>query len=274
MASAQSAGPLPKLHNEGPAIKATINGPRGLALYQSRVLYIAEGFKGAIRRVDLDSGTIATVRVKSKLDLISSIAVDSSGDLIISEYTVSRVRKIHTADGTVSLLAKEIEIISEGESIRDAGLVRPDFVTTDNSGNIYIADLGRILRLDAGTGKMTPVVTAWRQRSKGEAVIAGGSGEFSSVAVDHEGNLLVSQRGAQAESHRIFRLDAATGIVQTIAGSADAGLTGDGGFALSARLQSPSNLLLDRNANLFVVDPVNDRVRRLVLLGHKKNILM
>jgi len=38
---------------------------------------------------------------------------------------------------------------------------------------------------------------------------------------------------------------------------------GDDGPARSATLQSPSNLLLDRQGNLFVLDPVNDRVRRI-----------
>jgi streptogramin lyase len=40
-------------------------------------------------------------------------------------------------------------------------------------------------------------------------------------------------------------------------------MSGDGGPALTAGLQSPSGVLLDPNGNLFVVDPVNDLVRRI-----------
>jgi hypothetical protein len=54
-----------------------------------------------------------------------------------------------------------------------------------------------------------------------------------------------------------------SGIITTVAGSAKAGLTGDGGSAFAAGLQSPSDLLFDRMGNLYVVDPVNDRVRHI-----------
>jgi hypothetical protein len=247
-APAQSAAHPEEFHSEGPAVKAAINGPRGLALYESRFLYVAEAFRNVIRRVDLVTGTIATLAVNSKLDDLGGIAVDPSGDLIITEFTAKRVRKIHPTDGTVSLLAD--------------GLSRPDFVTTDGGGNIYIADLGCILRLEAKTGSMMTVVAGDRASTgqHGPAIVGG---YFSSVAVDHEGNLFVSEYGNRGEGHRVFRVDGKTRIIQTIAGLARAGLTGDGGLAVSANVQSPSNLLLDRNGDLFVIDPVNDRIRRI-----------
>jgi NHL repeat len=46
-----------------------------------------------------------------------------------------------------------------------------------------------------------------------------------------------------------------------VAGSADAGLTGDGGPASLAALQSPESLLFDSAGNLYFADPVDDRIR-------------
>ena len=52
---------------------------------------------GAIRRVDLKSGTITTVQTKTPLEAINSLAVDTAGNLIATEFTVDRVRRIDRA---------------------------------------------------------------------------------------------------------------------------------------------------------------------------------
>jgi sugar lactone lactonase YvrE len=258
MAFAQTAKPAGKFRSEGIAVHAEINGPMGLALYESRYLYVAEAFRNVIRRVDLETGMIYTVQVRSKLEPLGGISVDSTGSLIVTEFTAERVRKIRITDGTVSLLA------GNGQP-SGVALVRPGFVTTDTAENVYIADMGRIFRLDTTTGNITIVVATGESDSTGGGTPAtlGGWGFLSSVAVDDVGNLFVSQYGNQNDSHRICRVDRKTGVVQTIAGGWRPGLGGDGGPARSATLQSPSNLLLDSQGNLFVLDPVNDRVRRI-----------
>jgi sugar lactone lactonase YvrE len=45
----------------GPALQATLGGPKGLALSQDRQLYVADTENQAIRRIDLTTGMIATV---------------------------------------------------------------------------------------------------------------------------------------------------------------------------------------------------------------------
>ena len=45
----------------GPALEATLNGPKGLAYAPDRGLYIADTENHVIRRVDLTSGVITTV---------------------------------------------------------------------------------------------------------------------------------------------------------------------------------------------------------------------
>jgi streptogramin lyase len=125
--------------------------------------------------------------------------------------------------------------------------------------------MSQIFRLDARTGDVTVAVATGKSDSTGDGAPAtlAGRGFLSSVAVDEVGNLFVSQYGNEYESHRICRVDGKTGAVQTIAGGAHPGLGGDNGPARSATLQSPSNLLLDPQGNLFMLDPVNDRVRRI-----------
>jgi hypothetical protein len=167
------------------------------------------------------------------LEALGGIAVDSTGNPMITEFTAHRVRKIRITDGTVSLLA------GKGQP-SGFSLIRPDFVTTDTTGNIYIADMSRIFGLDARTGNVTVVVATGKSDSTGGGTPATleGRGFLSSVAVDEVGNLFVSQYGNQDDSHRICRVDGKTGAVQTIAGGAHPGLRGDDGPARSATLQS------------------------------------
>jgi NHL repeat len=95
---------------------------------------------------------------------------------------------------------------------------------------------------------------------------------LQSVAVDRGGNLYLSLNSVQ----RIRRVDAATGIVTTIAGSAPfeiirglqpgigvGGYGGDGGPATRALLNNPQHLALDAAGNLYVSEVFNHRVRKI-----------
>ena len=91
----------------------------------------------------------------------------------------------------------------------------------------------------------------------GPATAALLNGPFD-VAFDAAGNLYFSDTFNQ----RIRRVDAATGIITTIAGNGEQGYGGDGGPAVSASLNEPYGILLDRAGNLFMADRLNRRVRR------------
>jgi outer membrane protein assembly factor BamB len=56
-------------------------------------------------------------------------------------------------------------------------------------------------------------------------------------------------------------VDAATGIIRTIAGTGQARYSGDGGPAVSASLQDPAALVIDGRDRLYIADQSNNRVR-------------
>jgi sugar lactone lactonase YvrE len=63
-------------------------------------------------------------------------------------------------------------------------------------------------------------------------------------------------------SHRVFRLDLATGASTLVAGTGQRGYRGDGGLAVDAQLSFPTYVALDADGNVFIADTANNRVRR------------
>jgi len=55
---------------------------------------------------------------------------------------------------------------------------------------------------------------------------------------------------------------ATTDIITTVAGNGLQGASGDGGFAINARLNIPFGVALDSGGNLFIADSLNYRIRR------------
>lgn len=62
--------------------------------------------------------------------------------------------------------------------------------------------------------------------------------------------------------HVIRRLDTTTGDQVVVAGTGEPGFSGDGGPAMSARLDGPRGLAVDAAGHLFIADAGNQRVRR------------
>ena len=77
------------------------------------------------------------------------------------------------------------------------------------------------------------------------------------LAVDRAGNLYISDDA----NHRVRRVDVA-GTITTVVGDGQQGYEGDGGPAISAKLNTPSGVAVDRAGNLYVAEHWNHSVRR------------
>ena len=128
-------------------------------------------------------------------------------------------------------------------------------------GALYFCevDTGRTRRMDLGTGRLTTV------SGNGEAAYSGDGGpalaaSFSApheIRFDREGHLFIVERDA----HVVRRVDALTGLVSTVAGTGEAGFSGDGGPAVAARLRQPHSIAFVANGDLLICDIGNGRVR-------------
>ena len=82
------------------------------------------------------------------------------------------------------------------------------------------------------------------------------------IAVDGSGAIYV----ADAEDNRVRKITP-DGIIQTVAGTAIAGFSGDGGPAQAALLSHPYGIALDSAGNLYIADLGNARVRKVSVDG-------
>ena len=152
--------------------------------------------------------------------------------------------------------------LGDGGSALKARLVTPVGLARDAQGNIYIAERGahRIRRVDARTGVITTIAGTGEAGFAGEGTAAT-TARFTQpdgLIVDRDGNLII----ADPFNHRIRKLDQRSGIITTVAGTGEAGFSGDGGLATAAQLNGPFGISLDRNGVLYIADTENHRIRR------------
>jgi sugar lactone lactonase YvrE len=145
-------------------------------------------------------------------------------------------------------------------------LLRPSAIVFDPSGNLYVADLSAhvIRRIDI-SGNITTIAGTGIQGFSGDngPATAADLDSPQGLAVDTSNRLYLSD----THNHRIRRVDLATNIITTIAGTGVAGYSGDNSPAATASLSLPTALALDTSGNLFVADTGNHRIRRIDTSG-------
>jgi uncharacterized protein (TIGR03437 family) len=183
------------LGDNGPPTKAQLSQPLGIAVDAGGNLYIAD-----FNRVRLlSNGTINTIAgngsagyqgdnglaTAAELASPNGVAVDSSGNLYIADTGNNRVRMV--SGGVVSTVAGNgtYGFTGSNGTATSATLGAPSGVATDGSGNLYITDAYRVLKV-----------------TKGKIAAIAGLDAPQGVAVDAAGNVYVANPG----SHRVYVL--------------------------------------------------------------------
>jgi len=168
----------------------------------------------------------------------SGLALDSKGNLYISDGGNARVRKV-SPDGIITTVVGNGTrgYSGDGGSGSSAQITNPRGLAVDADGNLYISDTNTVRKVSAGG----TISTAAPYRAVG-------------VAVDNGGNIYVVDYTA-------IRRVSPDGSVRTVAGGTGIiGDGGDGGPATSAAFIGPTTVALDRDGNLYIGDV--SRVRR------------
>lgn len=138
----------------GPATKAIIGQPTGLAVDRSGNLYIADSFHNTVRKVS-SSGIISTIAgtgtasysgdgglgVLATLFLPQKVALDNAGNLYVADLQNNRVRLL-TPDGKIVTIAGTGAPASTGDGgpATSAGVGGPEGVAVGPDGKVYISE--------------------------------------------------------------------------------------------------------------------------------------
>ncbi|MCU0247941.1 MAG: NHL repeat-containing protein, partial [Bryobacter sp.] len=258
--------------DEGPATAAVLRRPVSISVNAAGDVFIAEGNR--IRRVRNgiittfagsrtagDSGDGAPAN-RASLNYPNGVFADSSGNVFIADTGNSLVRRVDSA-GVITTVAGTREA-ADGKLLSETLLKTIGGMAVHPDGTLYFsnADNSRIQRLSRDGRVFVHAGSGFGfAGDSGPASRARFNGPLG-IAFDMRGNLFV----ADSLNHRIRRIDSA-GIVTTVAGTGEAGFSGDGGQAVRAQLNRPTSVAVDKSGALYIADAANFRIRRVAADG-------
>jgi YD repeat-containing protein len=305
----------------GAATSALLNAPRDVTLDGSGDLYIADGGNNRVQEIAAATGTqwgqsmtaddIYTVAGSSTgssgysgdggpatsalFDVPGGIAIDSSGDLFITDEANNEVREVTAnAAPTTALSPNDVYSLAgntntgtSGDSAQatEAEFNLPISAAVDAEGNVYVADQdnNRVQEIAGTTHTQWGIsmtagdVYTIAGSSSGTSGTSGDAGAATSALLDGPSGVAVDAAGdlyiADQVNNRIQEIAAATGTqwgismtandIYTVAGSSSgtSGHSGDAGAATTALLDIPRNVAFDAAGNLYIDDTGNNRVQ-------------
>jgi uncharacterized repeat protein (TIGR01451 family) len=195
----------------------------------------------------------------------SGLAVDTAGNLYISDANNQRIRKV-TPEGIITTVAGTggAGYSGDGGPGTSAELNYPAGLAADAAGNLYIADNSNLR-----VRKLAPDGTISTVAGNGIPGNAGDGGPATSAQLYHPLALAVDSAGDLyiGSQYSAVRKVSRGGFISTIAGTGNGGYSGDGGPAVSAQLGESYGLAVDSSGRVYVSDNGNTGVRILQPVG-------
>ena len=256
----------------GPATAASLTRPSGVAVGPDGSVYLIDGER--IRsihngRIDTlagtgepgysgDGGSARLAEIGMQLALgqfpyasAQGITIDALGVVYIADNLNNRIRRI-TRDGLITTIAGNGQpgFAGDGSQATVAEINQPQGIAVDSLGGVYIADTAnnRIRKIDSA-GVISTIVGP------------DGLDHPEGLCLDSTGNLFV----ADSQHHRVVEI--VHGELRVIAGTGEPGYSGDGGNAVSARLDLPVAVAVSREGLVYIADSANHRIRRVDAKG-------
>jgi kumamolisin len=208
------------------------------------------------------NGTGTTPGTGAEFNYPSGIAVDSSGNLYIADYSNDTIR-MATPAGVVTTPYGQAGV--PGSTNIGVGRFRtPNAIAVDGSNNLYVADSGNdTIRKITPAGVISTLAGAAGHAGSTDAPSGpGSSARFNNpqgIAVDGSGNVYVADSG-----NNTIRKITPAGAVTTLAG-----LAGTAGYldatGTAAKFNVPISVAADSSGNVYVADLFNDVIRKVVI---------
>ena len=267
--------------NDGPAVDAKHYWPMDVTVGPGGELFIVDWNNHVVRRIEAN-GTMRpfigggglgddSVGPAGELSLNhpTELTIGDDGHYYLSSWHNWKIKRIDKdSHDTVPFVGTTQGLEGDGGPKEAAKMDIPSSMKFDFDGNMYIADEGnQRIRLVTPDGTITTFVGSERgfadgigeearfDLPQGPSATPGGK-----IAMNQDRTVIYM---ADTFNNRIRRIDIATREVTTIAGTGEAGHTGDGGPALAATLNGPSDVYLTHDNELFIADAENHSVRKI-----------
>ena len=268
--------------DDGLAIEAQLNGPRGVAVTADGGFLIADQGNHEVRKVSA-AGVITRVAgngtagnsgdggsaIDAELSYPAEVAVTADGGFLIADTGNNEVRVVSAAGVITSVAGTGAPGNSgDGGPAITAELSSPVGVAVTADGGFLIADTynNEVRKVSAGVAsavitRVAGTGTAGNSGDGGPATDAELNRPFG-VAVTADGGFLIAEDG-----NNEVRVVSAAGAIIRVAGTGTAGNSGDGGPAIDAELNRPLGVAVTADGGFLIADAGNSEVRKVSAAG-------
>ncbi|OYU95544.1 MAG: hypothetical protein CFE21_10395 [Bacteroidetes bacterium B1(2017)] len=200
-----------------------------------------------------DNGPASSAKFNNPAGLL----MDKAGNFIFIDYGNFRIRKINASTLVVTTIAGTGKqgYSGDGGLAIEANIGAITSMDIDSAGNLYICDAAgtwsddnRIRKISAATGIITTYAGGDIKGFSGDGGPVSSAVFYypSLVRVDKKDNIYI------LDNNRIRKVDAKTGIIQTVLGGGNAPKITDGSKALEVQYNFGNILEIDDNQNLYI----------------------
>ena len=277
------AGPVT---NGVPGAVSQINDPVNPVVDSSGNVYFADFSNNQVLKID-SSGILHVVAgtgnygdtgdggqaTAATFSHPTSVAIDEVNHfLYVAEYGGdstspggNRIRQVDLTDGTITTFAGTGQRGYSGDNgpAISAAFGGDPIIATDSSGNVYVVDNQNnvVRKIDASSQHLITTIAG-----SGMPGYYGDGGVATSAELNYpaylafdpiSGDLFIADEG----NHIIRKINLATNVISTVAGTGTAGYNGDGLPATSELLNDPIGVGFDSYGNMFIGEYGNNRIR-------------
>jgi streptogramin lyase len=263
----------------GPAIKASLGQPFGLAIGPDGALYVCSVANHVVRRIDLRRGLVSTVAgtgekgasgdggpaTSARLNEPYEVRFDADGNMYFVEMQNQIVRRVDARTRIITRVAGSLArgFSGDGGPAIEARLSNPHSIALDGAGGLYICDIGnhRIRRVDLARGLIETFAGTGRRAPTPDGAALAGTPLDGPRALDFDGRdtLVLALR----EGNACYRIDLRTRRIQHLAGTGAKGYSGDGGDPRRAHLNGPKGICVGPAGDIYLADTENHVIRRI-----------
>ena len=278
-------------NGDGPALEANLTWPAAIAFDPNDVMYIADTQAHRIRRYDPLTGMVTTVAgtwtaedEAREQPLVARNLVVLSGDAIGIDFSDDHGWLMPVCSDGLDMSM----YLDDGKPALEARLYDAVGLTVNGKGDIIFVDKGsnRVRSIDHRSGIISTVAGVCRYGYDGDdkPAVRAMLHAPEAVVADQQDNLYISD----TMNHRVRKVEAATGLITTVAGNGDSGYEdtnmggcgaarfvakesagtvkhGDGLLGIEAVVNSPVGLALDSQGYLYICERGENKIRRVKL---------